>query len=188
MDSVTTPFKNFFHQYIGVFQTLKFFWRCYGGTWELVTSPYLHVSIILAVVLHPVWLTAREKPWYEYPIGILPNVLGVTLAGYALLLAFGDEKFKKLFAGNYPDGKPSPFLVTNAKFIHFILMQAFAIFFGVAGSALELKSGFFAFVGFTVFIYSLTTAVAAGFAALTVAMSFDELVKSEENNERDEGK
>lgn len=185
---MTTPFKNFFHQYIGVFQTLKFFWRCYGGTWELVTSPYLHVSIILAVVLHPVWLTAREKPWYEYPIGILPNVLGVTLAGYALLLAFGDEKFKKLFAGNYPDGKPSPFLVTNAKFIHFILMQAFAIFFGVAGSALELKSGFFAFVGFTVFIYSLTTAVAAGFAALTVAMSFDELVKSEENNERDEGK
>jgi len=171
-------------QYKGFYITFKLYWRCYGGIGEIVGSPYLLLPVVLTGVCHPVWLVVKEKAWYEYPLGILPNVLGVTLAGYALLLAFGDDKFKKLFAGQYSDGAPSPFMVTNAKFIHFLLMQAFAIFLGIIGSTLEIKTGGFAFFGFTIFIYSLSTAIAAAFASLNVALCFDDMVKQEELNAR----
>jgi hypothetical protein len=175
--------KLILKQYKGLYETFKFYWHCYGGIAGLVGSPYFLFSLIITSICHPIWLVAKEKPWYEYPLGILPNVLGVTLAGYALLIAFGDDKFKKLFAGKYPDGSPSPFLVTNSMFIHFILMQVLAIFLGIIGSTLEIKSGWFAFLGFTIFIYSLSTAIAAAFAAQNVAFCFDMMIASEDDGD-----
>ena len=77
---------------------------------------------MLTALLWPIWLEGSIK-WHELAIGIIPNILGFTLGGYAILLAFGNEKFMFLISGEFADKKPSPFLVLNGAFVHFIVIQ-----------------------------------------------------------------
>jgi hypothetical protein len=95
------------------------------------------------------------------------------LGGYAILLAFGNDRFRRLISGTDADGGPSPFMVVNAAFIHYILLQAAAILAAVIGIVFSIKSGVIAFCGFFLFIYSLSTSVAAAFAVLNLAEWFD---------------
>ena len=68
----------------------------YGGLTAVIRSPYFHVSLFLLVPTIGIWSTPG---WWDLPIGILPNIISFTLAGYALFMGFGDEKFRRLMAG-----------------------------------------------------------------------------------------
>ena len=96
-----------------------------------------------------------------------------------MLLAFGSDKFKILLAGQDDDGLPSPFMIINSTFIHFIIVQISSLFFALIGLAWGFKVGPYAFFGFTVFIYALATAVAAALAILRLTEWFDDFVKNE---------
>lgn len=160
-------------QYIGLAASIRLYWKCYGGWWGLFGSPYLFISELIAYGCYPLWHHPGDRYWYDLTLSVLPNLLGFTLGGYAILLAFGNDRFRKLISGADEDGKPSPFLVVNGAFIHFILLQSLAIILALIGIAYSIKSGFFAFIGFWVFLYSLSTAVAAAFAVLNLAEWFD---------------
>jgi len=172
-----------------LYDIFKYYWRAYGGIKALCLSPYLHLSIVFTLGCYPIWLTGLEcNSWYDISINVMPNILGFTLGGYAILLAFGNERFLNVIAGQDEDerGEPSPFIEVNASFIHFILCQVLSIILALFGLVWEIDTGFFAGISFLVFIYALTTALAAAFAILRLAKCFDLFVTSQQDEDSDE--
>lgn len=160
-------------QYKGVRDSFVLYLRSYGGVGSCVRSPYLHIAAIISLAAYPIWLQKLSFAWFDLTISILPNILGFTLGGYAILLAFGDENFRKLISGRDTDGKPSPFMVLNGTFIHFILVQSASILLALVGKAWDITTGTFALIGLLALVYSITTAIAAALAVLNVSEWFD---------------
>lgn len=163
---------NHFNIYRNVLDSFLLYWNIYGGFSALFRSPYLHLSIITSIICFPIW-TKKDPPfWYDLALSSLPSLLGFTLGGYAILLSFGNEKFlMNLCAKN--DNDPSPFMNVNGSFVHFIVVQAFALFISIIALCWELKTGIFSFFGFTIFLYSILTGVAAAFAILRLGKWYD---------------
>lgn len=101
------------------------YWQIYGGISAVLASPYFHLSIAITVVTAPIW-TATD--WWTLPTGILPNIIGFTIGGYAILVSFGDEDFKKRIAGKI-DGEQdfSLYMHVNATLVHAIVIQVVAL-------------------------------------------------------------
>ena len=191
--------SGFCIQYKGVWKSLCFYWKIYGKSKALVSSPYLHAAIIFSLILWPISQKIfHDWTWYDLCLDVLPNLLGFTLGGYAMLLAVGDEKFRETLTGPEDDDEKeeeedaqgvkedgekndstSPFLEVNGAFLHFILMQMLAIFLALIGLAMGKSVGYFAWLGFTIFVYALLTSVAAAFAILRMADWYDEFASDE---------
>jgi len=171
-------------QYKGVFECFKLYWSAYGGIKALLSSPYLHFSIFFSFVC---WLGFQnvypDVKWYDICISVLPNVLGFTLGGYALLMAFGDEKFRFLLAGTTKEEPISPFFELNASFLHFIILQIISLLYGIVSLIWEIADGWAAWFGLTLFIYSLSAALAAAFAVLRTARWYDIYVKGQRDRD-----
>ena len=168
------------------------YWRAYGGFKALFTSGYFYISLVITILLFPHWLNGE---WWKIVLSVMPNVLGFSLGGYAMLLAIGDDKFRNLISGPEDDGNPSPYMEVNSAFVHFILLQILSIFMALFADAYNfslpagcilvreyyeylsvfLKLG--AFLGYFVFIYALSSALCATFAILRVSSWYDHYSK-----------
>jgi hypothetical protein len=125
--------------YRGLKQTFSKYWSAYGGRPAFFFSPYLHLSILLTLLLY--WIapekTANISYWTELTLTISPSLLGFVLAGTAVFLGMGDQRFVDRIRGKEPkDQEESPFLVVVASFTHFTLFQAFALLNAVIAKAL----------------------------------------------------
>jgi hypothetical protein len=170
------------YKYVG--ESICRYWEIYGGWHALLCSPYFHFSFIISLICYPVWTAEHEGwAWFNLCISVIPNLVGFTLGGYAMILAFGNEKFRSLIAGPDDNGDASPFMKVNATFIHFILMQMLSLLIALIEIGWSIKTGVFAFIGFTVFIYALLTGIAAAFAILRLARWFDDFIKVHKNRE-----
>lgn len=159
--------------YANVREIFSRYWTAYGGSTELIKSPYLHVAIVLTVSTIPIWISPA---WWEIVISVLPNLLGFTLGGFAVFLGFGDEKFRALLAE--PDevdaDKGNLYITVCSTFVHFITIQVLALVW-----ALIIKAWYFpfdwgpcfspmvkwlnfvgGFIGFGLFLYALTCVLA----------------------------
>ena len=87
--------------------------------------------MVLNILMYDVWLSPG---WWNLPITVLPNLVGFTLGGYAILVAFGDDKFRALLASKEHNQNNSPFVVMSATFMHFILTQVLSLVTAIAGS------------------------------------------------------
>lgn len=168
------------------------YYNTYGKLYAFISSPYLHFSIFISLLSYPAWHQGSNL-WYEMTLSILPNILGFTLGGYAILLAFGNDEFLKLIAGRDNDKKGngnksdskynsnerehSPYMKLNGAFIHFIFFQGISILFSIIGKSWEIKTGFAAFIGFTLLIYAISTAIAAAIAIFNISEVFDRFVE-----------
>ncbi len=164
--------KDHFKIYKNVKDSIVLYWHYYGGLEALLKTPYLHFAILTSLSCFPIWSKTVTPSWYNLPIAALPSLLGFTLGGYAILLAFGNEKFLMILCAR-DDDDPSPFMNVNGAFVHFIVVQAIALFSSIVAMSWEIKTGFFAFIGFTLFLYSLLTGVAAAFAILRLGKWYD---------------
>lgn len=176
------------------------YFETYGGARALVSSRYLHVALTLNVISVGRW----TKPgWWDEPLAVLPNMLGFSLGGYAVLLAFGDSSFRETLAGRSAKGA-SPFLVMNTTFVHFIVLQTLTLLFALlckntyvepadlgvnATSFFGSTLAFFAvgrycfwFLGHTLFLYAICLALAATMAVFRVARWYDEMVTTKRRN------
>jgi uncharacterized membrane protein YGL010W len=89
----------------------------------------------------------------------------------------------ELLAGDDPKEKgPSPFIQINASFLHFIVVQLIALVYSVFSLAWDIKQGFWAFLGFLLFSYALTTSIAAAFSILRLAKNFNDFVTHNKND------
>lgn len=173
-------------QYKDFFDQLRFYWGIYGGWPGFVRSPYLHLSLILLVLTTRSWLYGE---WWTDVLTVGPSLLGFTLAGFAVFLGFGDTNFLGVISGNRTDQKSaqSPYMALSASFLHFVLLQILSLIFALAARSLhfdlpcpELQQymvwlgGFGDLIGYWFFLYSLTTALAAGVAIFRLSKWYDD--------------
>jgi hypothetical protein len=139
-----------------------------------------------------------NEMWWDVSLGVLPNIIGFALGGYAIWLGFGDEQFRNLISEKTESNGYSPYLEVSATFAHFILVQLLALIMALLAKATsfhisdvhwlydllsrigfpvqafhEIIKPIFYCLGFLIFVYALMTAVAATLAVFRVASWFD---------------
>lgn len=200
-------------EYEDVFDLWKRYWRAYGGAKDFRRSPYVHFALLTTLVLTPSWVS---RGWWDTVTSVLPNVLGFTLGGYAILISFGDEKFKAILTATESDAlekdhsenaTTTAFLGVSAAFLHFIVVQIGALLVALiakAGNSVEIahlstlhnhpswRSSVTAVeyvgsaVGYFLFVYALCTALAASMYIFRMSSWFEAFQASEEKKRREE--
>lgn len=176
-------------QYIGLHKVFKKYWSVYGKWRALLCSPFLHASTFLTILCAPMWWNAN---WWERSLGIVPSILGFSIAGFALLLGVGTDRFKLLIATRDPKKAYSTLTTTSASFFHFILLQVASVVIALIASGrpiawladlfpyLNLRSSLilliasktFRFMGFFLLSYALLTSVAASLSIFRLSTVF----------------
>lgn len=133
--------------------------------------------------MFPFWL---NESWWDTALSTLPNLLGFTLAGFTIWLGFGDEKFRILLSNAKPD-KESAFMGVSAAFAHFVVVQLLALIAALWSKAMDFPlpndfnlrimfkpiAHFGHFLGFTLFVYALMSALAATLGVFRAASWYD---------------
>jgi hypothetical protein len=176
-----------FKQYEGVGTIFKTYWQAYGGLGDLLRSPYLHAAVVLLALTIPTWSAPQ---WWDQSLAVLPNLLGFTLGGFAIFIGFGDEKFRALLAED--DGGPvNAYVDLCSTFVHFILVQLLALVAAVLakawwfyapwmdrfGDALPVLNAIGWASGYGLFLYALTSVVAATMHIFRIACIYAEFQK-----------
>lgn len=172
--------------YTGVAKIFRRYWVAYGGLSALLRSIYLHVAGILLLLTFNTWTNPK---WWDQSLSILPNLLGFTLGGFAIFIGFGDERFRALLAEPEEDkNKPTIYVSLCSTFVHFILVQVLALTYAVVANswwfytprldfarpALGYLNGIAGAVGYGLFLYALTSVVAATMHVLRIATMYEQ--------------
>lgn len=174
-------------QYGGVKGSLDKYWHLYEGWPALLSSPYFHLALLVTALSFPAWSGKPVTPWYETVTSIIPNMLGFTLGGYAILLAFGDD-FLDVACGEDPDGTPSPFMKNNAAITHFLIVQVTTLLYAVMLAPHKVSTGIFAAIGYASFVYTICTALAAILAIFNISSLIDKIYSQLQKNRKDDCK
>ena len=110
---------KFWRQYRGECKVFQTYWGAYGGLRALLGSPYLHFSLFVAALAFPLWYEAPA--FFDIIISAAPAVMAFSLSGVALLLAFGDDNYRKLLAS--AGGEIPSYVTLTASFVHFMVVQ-----------------------------------------------------------------
>ena len=126
-------------QWVGVIEIFGRYWNSYGGLSALVSSPYLHVSLLLTILTFGYW---SDNTWWTQSLSVLPTLMGFTLGGFAIFLSLGSENFRSLMARADEDESTdkSPYMVVISSFVHFVLIQMFAIITSIIANAASYTS------------------------------------------------
>ncbi len=181
--------------YRGIGKILSGYWKDYGGLKALVRSPYLHVSIVISFFAYP---SIVGDTWVDSAQTIVPNLLGFSLGGYAMLLAFSNEKFLLVLS----KASTSPLLALSASFVHFIVLQILVLIVAIVFESSPIsrlpnewkiwlvenipyiKLAYFVFskvmsaLGMVLFVYSLMAALAATMAIYRVYTWYGRYLKN----------
>jgi hypothetical protein len=180
-------------QYRSAGEAWREYWLAYGA-WPAVTrSPYLHAAIFLSAVMAPLWLRVG---WWSDVITVLPSILGFSIAAMALLMGFGDERFRALIAR--AGGSTPTYVKIIASFAHFIIVQTLALVLalvckawsfplpawfknaliesGVSQIAMVLRYAVW-FAGFAVFMYAMMCALSVTLYILRLAIIFSRVIR-----------
>ncbi len=187
--------------YCNVAQIFSRYWRAYGGLSSLLRSPYFHLSIFLSLLTGHIW---NNEAWWEQVISTLPNLLGFTLAGFSMFIGFGDERFRSMLAD--PDegeveqrDQPTIYLALCSTFVHFIVVQIVALLYAIVAKALWFHVPcldsvreylqilrFFAWgFGYLLFLYALTSALAATMHVFRIASMYEQFRRFDSKKSED---
>lgn len=125
-------------EYADLFGDLRSYIAVYGGWRKIAYSPYTHAALIVTILCWSKW---HGENWTATPLAVLPALLGFTLAAYALFLGFGDESFRKFLANvgtpepGGADTQESILMGVSAIFMHFVVVQVFALICVIVGEA-----------------------------------------------------
>lgn len=170
--------------YPGIREIFGRYWTAYGGWKAVMTSGYFHLAVLLLLITTPYWL---HQPWWEQPLSIIPNLLGFSLGGLAMFLSFGNEAFQKIIARRDDDEPISAYASLASSFVHFMILQVAALTLSLARNALDFTFNwptavqpwvtsatfFFSGLAYLVFLYSITSMLAAVFAIFRVTGWFE---------------
>lgn len=177
------------------------YWEAYGGWRALFSSKYFWCSFIITPMCYSFW-ALKPDDFINMALAALPNLLGFALGGYAVWLGIGDQRLKKLLSEFDEDRsfqeKQSDFMIVNATFVHFIVLQIISLSYLIILKAnsfsqimlylnkhFDINSCFLSLInliailgygfGFLLFIYSIFSMLAATFAVFRIAKWSDEL-------------
>lgn len=124
------------------------------------------------MICSPYWL--RETPggarvWAQTAVDIVPSIMGFTLGGMAILLAFSNEKFLRAIRAK---GEPrSLFMQCVAAFFHFLFLQSIAMV--TALIVMAQPADMISAVGFFFLVYGLLSALAVAGMLLQISRVFN---------------
>lgn len=178
------------------------YWTACGGWHGLIRSAYLHASFVFAVLSSSV---LADIKWTDTVLQVVPNLIGFSLAGYSVLLGFGNDKFKQVLAiTTINDDGHSAYMGFNASFVSFIGFQVIALALAIMARSLPFVSigkatGFHIgncvpellslfgpvtkvgwFVCWWVFIYALSLALAATLSIFRLARIYDKMLSADQ--------
>lgn len=172
--------------YSGLRNIASRYWVAYGGTSALIRSPYLHVALLILLITVHFW---AKSPWWHQPLSIIPNLLGFSLGGLAMLLSFGNAEFQKFISekDDSSGAAPTAFIEVSASFVHFMLLQLASLLVATVFNALdfyypwpsEFRAGvdlgriLFSAFGYLLYLYSITAMIAAVFAVFRMTSWFE---------------
>ncbi|WP_156939580.1 hypothetical protein [Desulfocurvus vexinensis] len=154
---------------------VKSYWSAYGGVKDFVESPYLVLSVLFALLV--CFFRSNEWVWYNQALSVLPDLIGFSLGGYAVMLAFGDRRFQDAVRGKCSDGTSSPYLRISATMAHFVLVQIITLLFSVCCSSANLANPVLNFLGTLMFIYSILLGISATLSIFFMSRMYDNLPK-----------
>ena len=118
----------------------------YGGWKTLLSSGYFWLSAIIAVTLWPVF---ESGEWADWAVDIIPTVLGLTLAGAAILTTIGGDSFRERLAQiKGSTGQEAPILELLSNFIFAMIIQLCALVFSLIFEAKPFRAAWLRCVGF----------------------------------------
>lgn len=151
---------------LNTLDTIAFAWRSSEGISGLVRSFDFWVACAVWALAAPAWLA---HDWPDQVLGVLPNLLGFTLGGFAIFLGFGGDGFKRLMSESGREGI-STYESVSAAFIYFVVFQLTALLWALVAKAayritapnwlaellpLDALALLGAAVGYWLFVYSL---------------------------------
>lgn len=171
------------------------YFRHIGGWRSIGKSKYVWASVFLTALSAPGWTLPG---WWEMTISVVPALLGLSLAAFAILQAFANGPFllhlRKARPPRPPSGPRPPNAAdqTNARFVHFIILQTLALIAAVVCKMTYVEarwpiSGLISYVplsllragailcwsvGFWLFAYALLSIVATTGALYNFITSF----------------
>lgn len=152
----------------------------FGSLKDIIYTPYFHLAIFFSTV--SVFLSENPSEWLRYAIEVVPSLLGFSLGGYAILISFGDQDFRKYLATKKVNGNNnSIFLILNGTFLHFIIMQVSALTISTLFLVLDIKKPILNFMGCTFFYYTLIFCVAVAFEIKTLSKWYKKFICSRKN-------
>lgn len=159
------------------------YWDAYGRQHALFRSFYFWLSIILAMGIGIFnILSISPWKWQNDVLSVIPTIFGFSLGGFAILVGFGNEEFRKNICAKNKDKTYSIYMRVNASFFHFIFVQFCCLFYTVVIKAVKLENvSIFYVFGIFLFIYSLLTIIAIAFNVLHLARWFDMLYSREDD-------
>jgi hypothetical protein len=158
----------------GPVASFRDYWQMFGGWSALLGSTYLWFAVLIGSFL--VWFKGSIK-WDDTALSILPSLLGFTVAAYAILVAFGDEKFKQVLVIYPKASERSFFLTVNGAFCHFIVIQCMALVYAVVFKTLGLNAIKYQWIGIVLLMYSLFLTIAVSLAVLKIAKIYQTLIR-----------
>jgi hypothetical protein len=181
----------------------RIYWDNYGRWKALFASGYFWTSLVLTVVCYRLW---SKDGWWDDIIAIVPSLVGFSLAAFAMLLAFTNEKFLKIVTFPIPGNDPakpgaSVYASTGTAFVHFILIQFIALLsalvckafftevppwlaevtkqFGLSIKAFVCFTHVFWFLAYWCFLYSILSGVAATMRVFMLAYWFNKVAEKD---------
>lgn len=171
--------------YTNVAEIFLRYWRAYGGSKKLVRSPYLHASLVLLALTAHTWINAE---WWGDVLSALPNLLGFSLAGFAIFIGFGDERFRALLAEPEENPtRPTIYVSLCSTFVHFILVQILALIYALVVKSwwfyaawmdpvrefLPVMNALAGGIGYGLFLYALMSVLAATMHVFRIASMYE---------------
>jgi len=127
---------------------------------------------VLTIICFPLWQATDSdgvRVWAQNAVGIVPSMLGFSVGGMAILLAFSSPRLLKAIR---QEGKPdSLFMKTVASFFHFILLQTLAVC--TALISLSHSNDTLSAIGFLFLCYGILVAVAVAGLLLNISRIFN---------------
>lgn len=117
-----------FKQYGGFRTAIAIYWSDYGGWSDFLRSPLLHVSVIVAIFESYGLL---EIDWRILTIGMMPTILGFSLAAYAITFALMGSRLQAALTNGTDASGKSLAITVNATLFHNVFFQAISLAFAV---------------------------------------------------------
>lgn len=134
-------------------------------------SPYLYIALGITALCKDYWTAVGPYGlfWAQTSIEILPSLLGFSIGGMAIMLAFSEAK---IFAVITQKGNERSFFLTVvANFFHFIFIQVLALALALVAKA--HTNDVLSFFGFWLSVYAILVALATAGQLLRTAEVFN---------------
>ncbi|MGY4398605.1 hypothetical protein ACVWZA_003813 [Sphingomonas sp. UYAg733] len=119
-------------QYRALYNTIKTYWREYGGWYDWASSPFFHISLAISVAN---LLEVISINWRSLARESLPTILGFSLAAYTITFTLmGSTLHTALRSAINEKRGISLHKMVNVTFFHVVFFQILALLFSIITS------------------------------------------------------